>query len=85
MEITQSVCKDLHELVIPYMEYKKQTYRLVPVTLGETENAFVQILNFNDFKNKKIVTKNAYTLFMKLKNTETKNKNSMNSNRKINK
>jgi cobalt-zinc-cadmium efflux system membrane fusion protein len=25
---------------------------------------------FDDFKNKKIVTKNAYTLLMKLKNTE---------------
>jgi cobalt-zinc-cadmium efflux system membrane fusion protein len=49
---------------------KKQTYRLTPVTLGETENGFIQILNTDDFKNKKIVTKNAYTLLMKLKNTE---------------
>jgi cobalt-zinc-cadmium efflux system membrane fusion protein len=40
------------------------------VTLGETENGFIQILNSDDFKNKKIVTKNAYTLLMKLKNTE---------------
>jgi cobalt-zinc-cadmium efflux system membrane fusion protein len=38
--------------------------------MGDTENGFVQILNFDDFKNKKIVTKNAYTLLMKLKNTE---------------
>jgi cobalt-zinc-cadmium efflux system membrane fusion protein len=38
---------------------EKQTYRLTPVTLGETENGFVQILNFADFSNKKIVTKNA--------------------------
>jgi cobalt-zinc-cadmium efflux system membrane fusion protein len=36
---------------------EKQTYRLTPVTLGETENGFIQILNFADFKNKKIVTK----------------------------
>lgn len=53
-----------------FVEEKKQTYRLTPVTLGETENGFIQILNFNDFNNKKIVTKNAYTLLMKLKNTE---------------
>ncbi|CAA7391160.1 efflux RND transporter periplasmic adaptor subunit [Chryseobacterium fistulae] len=53
-----------------FVEVKKQTYRLTPVTLGETENGFAQILNFNDFKNEKIVTKNAYTLLMKLKNNE---------------
>lgn len=52
-----------------FVEEKKQTYRLTPVTLGETENGFVQIINADDFKNKKIVIKNAYTLLMKLKNT----------------
>ncbi|QQY30059.1 Cation efflux system protein CzcB [Chryseobacterium gleum] len=52
-----------------FVEEKKQTYRLTPVTLGETENGFVQIMNAGDFKNKKIVIKNAYTLLMKLKNT----------------
>ncbi|WP_045497976.1 efflux RND transporter periplasmic adaptor subunit [Chryseobacterium sp. StRB126] len=52
-----------------FVEEKKQTYRLTPVTLGETENGFVQILNAENFKNKKIVIKNAYTLLMKLKNT----------------
>ncbi|WP_343686084.1 efflux RND transporter periplasmic adaptor subunit [Chryseobacterium gleum] len=52
-----------------FVEEKKQTYRLTPVTLGETENGFVQIMNADDFKNKKIVIKNAYTLLMKLKNT----------------
>lgn len=50
---------------------KKQTYQLIPVTLGESENGFIQIKNFEDFKNRKIVTKNAYTLLMKLKNTES--------------
>jgi membrane fusion protein, heavy metal efflux system len=53
-----------------FVEDKKQTYRLAHVTLGETENGFVQIVNFNDFKQKKIVIRNAYTLLMKLKNTE---------------
>ncbi|MCC3216015.1 efflux RND transporter periplasmic adaptor subunit [Chryseobacterium sp. X308] len=52
-----------------FVEEKKQTYRLTPVTSGETENGFVQIMNTDDFKNKKIVIKNAYTLLMKLKNT----------------
>ncbi|WP_419487497.1 efflux RND transporter periplasmic adaptor subunit [Chryseobacterium bernardetii] len=52
-----------------FVEEKARTYRLTPVTLGETENGFIQILNTGDFKNKKIVTKNAYTLLMKLKNT----------------
>lgn len=52
-----------------FVEEKKQTYKMIPVTLGEAENDFVQIKNFEDFKNRKIVTKNAYTLLMKLKNT----------------
>jgi len=53
-----------------FVEDKKQTYKLTPVKLGEMENGFIQILNVNDFNNKKIVIKNAYTLLMKLKNTE---------------
>jgi len=52
-----------------FVEVKKQTYKMVPVTTNESENSFTQILNFQDFKGKKIVTKNAYTLLMKLKNT----------------
>jgi cobalt-zinc-cadmium efflux system membrane fusion protein len=42
---------------------------MVPVTLGISENGFVEILNFADFQGKKIVVKNAYTILMKLKNT----------------
>ncbi|WP_117590196.1 efflux RND transporter periplasmic adaptor subunit [Chryseobacterium aquaticum] len=52
-----------------FVEEKKQTYRMIPWTLGESENGFIQIKNIEDFNNKKIVTKNAYTLLMKLKNT----------------
>ncbi|MBV6880977.1 efflux RND transporter periplasmic adaptor subunit [Epilithonimonas ginsengisoli] len=52
-----------------FVQEKKQTYRMIPVTLGEAENGFIQIKNIEDFKNRKIVTKNAYTLLMKLKNT----------------
>ncbi|RFS19669.1 efflux RND transporter periplasmic adaptor subunit [Chitinophaga silvatica] len=53
-----------------FVEEKKQTYRLTPVTVGEQEKGIVQVLNFQDFKGKKIVTRNAYTLLMKLKNTD---------------
>ncbi|WP_300674760.1 efflux RND transporter periplasmic adaptor subunit [Soonwooa sp.] len=53
-----------------FVEVKKQTYKLTPVQLGESENGFVKVQNASDFKGKKIVTKNAYTLLMKLKNTE---------------
>lgn len=52
-----------------FVQEKKQTYKMIPVTLGESENGFIQIKNVEDFNNKKIVTKNAYTLLMKLKNT----------------
>jgi len=52
-----------------FVQEKKQTYQLMPVTLGASENGFVQIKNFEDFRNRQIVTKNAYTLLMKLKNT----------------
>lgn len=52
-----------------FVQEKKQTYKMIPVTLGESENGFIQIKNIEDFNNKKIVTKNAYTLLMKLKNT----------------
>lgn len=52
-----------------FVQEKRQTYKLIPVMLGEAENGFIQIKNFEDFKNRKIVTKNAYTLLMKFKNT----------------
>jgi cobalt-zinc-cadmium efflux system membrane fusion protein len=52
-----------------FTETGKQTWKMVPVTLGISENGFVEILNFADFQGKKIVVKNAYTLLMKLKNT----------------
>ncbi len=52
-----------------FVQTQKQTYKMTPVTIGISENGFIEILNFSDFKGKKIVTKNAYTLLMKLKNT----------------
>lgn len=53
-----------------YIEVAKQKYEMQEVQIGEKENSFVQILNVENVKNKKIVCKGAYTLLMKMKNTE---------------
>ncbi|KKX48479.1 MULTISPECIES: efflux RND transporter periplasmic adaptor subunit [Sphingobacterium] len=53
-----------------FVQTAKQTYKMLPVTVGAKENGFVQIVNADDFTGKNIVSKNAYTLLMKLKNTE---------------
>jgi membrane fusion protein, heavy metal efflux system len=53
-----------------YIEIAKQKYEMKEVQLGENNNGFVQILNVDDLKNIKIVSKGAYTLLMKMKNTE---------------
>ncbi len=53
-----------------YIEIAKQKYQMQEVQLGEKENNFVQVLNVQVLKNKKIVNKGAYTLLMKMKNTE---------------
>ncbi len=52
-----------------FVATKKQTYQMKLVKTAEKENGFVQIVNHTDFTGKNIVTKNAYTLLMKLKNT----------------
>ena len=53
-----------------YIEIAKQKYQIQEVQIGEKENGFVQVLNIENLKNKKIVSKGAYTLLMKMKNTE---------------
>lgn len=53
-----------------YLEVAKQKYQMKEVQIGDTENNFVQILNADKLKNKKVVSKGAYTLLMKMKNTE---------------
>jgi len=52
-----------------FVQTQKQSFKMMPVTTGEKENKFVQITNHTDFSGKNIVTKNAYTLLMTLKNT----------------
>ncbi|MDM1407901.1 efflux RND transporter periplasmic adaptor subunit [Myroides sp. DF42-4-2] len=53
-----------------FIEVSKQTYQLVPVEIGETENGFTAIRNTETLQGKSIVSKGAYTLLMKLRNTE---------------
>ncbi|MCX8471497.1 MAG: efflux RND transporter periplasmic adaptor subunit [Chitinophagaceae bacterium] len=49
---------------------KENTYRITQITAGNTENGFVEVKNLDVLKGKQIVTKGAYALLMKMKNTE---------------
>jgi len=53
-----------------FIEIGKQTYQLTAVEVGETENGFTAIKNADALANKTLVSKGAYTLLMKLRNTE---------------
>ncbi|WP_010250895.1 efflux RND transporter periplasmic adaptor subunit [Myroides injenensis] len=53
-----------------FVEVEKQTYQMIPVKIGAKEDGFIQIKNSPELDGKKIVDKGAYTLLMKLKNTE---------------
>jgi cobalt-zinc-cadmium efflux system membrane fusion protein len=52
-----------------FQEVKPKTYKMFPVTIGNSENGFTELLNFKE-ENKKFVTKRAYQLLMSLKNVE---------------
>lgn len=54
-----------------FEEIKPKTYKMFPVTIGNSENGLTELLNF-DVKNanKAFVTKGAYHLLMALKNVE---------------
>ncbi|MTG97519.1 efflux RND transporter periplasmic adaptor subunit [Myroides albus] len=53
-----------------FVQTERQTYEMTPVQIGPKEDGYIQINNPTELSNKKIVTKGAYTLLMKLKNTE---------------
>jgi len=53
-----------------FVQESKLAYRLVPVEIGLEDNGYVQVKNAAELIGKNIVVKNAYTLLMKLKNTE---------------
>jgi len=51
-----------------FVANNNNSFQMIEVTTGESENNFVSILNGNDLVNKKIVTQGAYVLLMALKN-----------------
>lgn len=50
-----------------FVETKPNTYKMTPVQTGVNADGFIEVKN--DFKNQKIVSKGAYSLLMKMKNT----------------
>jgi cobalt-zinc-cadmium efflux system membrane fusion protein len=78
IETTAALTNALPELSIVNFESKdyvfietaKQQYQMTEVTLGAKENGYLEILNPEKLKNKKLVTNGAYTLLMKMKNKE---------------
>ncbi len=48
----------------------KNTFEMLEVQLGVAEGDFTEVIAKVDLKNKQLVTKGAYTLLMKMKNTE---------------
>ncbi len=53
-----------------FIENTAKKYDMQEVQTGQTDNQQIEIKNAEELKNKKIVQKGAYTLLMKLKNTE---------------
>lgn len=54
-----------------FEQVQPKTYKMFPVTIGNSENGRTEILNLDEkAKNKKFVTKGAYYLLMGLKNVE---------------
>lgn len=54
-----------------FEQVKKHTYKMYHVTIGNSENGFTQLLNFQPPDARKVfVTKGAYQLLMALKNVE---------------
>ncbi|MCD0474005.1 efflux RND transporter periplasmic adaptor subunit [Flavobacterium sp. EDS] len=78
IETTSALANALPELSIVSFESKdyvfietaKQQYQMTEVTVGAKENGYLEILNPEKLKNKKLVTNGAYTLLMKMKNKE---------------
>lgn len=53
-----------------FVQNKNKSFEMVEAEIGSKSNEWVIIKNVNNFTNKSIVTKGAYTLLMVLKNTE---------------
>lgn len=52
-----------------FMESSSNQYEIKEVKTGVSENGYQEIINFQDLTKRSIVTKGAYSLLMKLKNT----------------
>lgn len=78
IETTSALANALPELSIVNFESKdyvfietaKQQYQMTEVTVGAKEHGYLEILDPEKLKNKKLVTNGAYTLLMKMKNKE---------------
>ncbi|WOC51201.1 hemolysin D [Bergeyella porcorum] len=53
-----------------FEETQPNTYKMLLITIGNSENGFTELLNFEPYTNNPIVTKGAYQLLMALKNVE---------------
>ena len=53
-----------------FQALKQDSFELIPVSIGMSENGFVEVKNPEKFIDKAIVKEGAYTLLMKLKNKE---------------
>lgn len=53
-----------------FVEKGDKSYEMQEIKPGQFENGRIQILNFPNIEEKKIVTQGAYTLLMKMKNVE---------------
>ena len=53
-----------------FIDKGNKQYEMTQVNTGNTENGFTEIASAADFANKNIVVKGAYSLLMKMKNTE---------------
>jgi membrane fusion protein, heavy metal efflux system len=53
-----------------FIDKGNKQYEMTEVNTGNTENGFTEIVSATDFTDKNIVIKGAYSLLMKMKNTE---------------
>ena len=53
-----------------FIDKGNKQYEMAEVGVGNSENGFTEITSATDFANKRIVVKGAYSLLMKMKNTE---------------
>lgn len=53
-----------------FIENTNKQYEMKEVSIGESENGFTRILSADELLNKNIVIKGAYSLLMKIKNTD---------------